>query len=106
MIHTRLTERLGIRHPILLAPMAGLAGGKLAAAISAAGGLGLIGGGQGRVRGYIEDAGRGRAGPAVRWSEAALTSCPADEICAAMKTFALLRLRRRRFDKRREDARA
>ncbi len=48
-LRTRLTERLGIRHPILLAPMGSTAGGRLAAAVSAAGGLGLIGtGGQGR----------------------------------------------------------
>jgi len=42
-----LTERLGIRHPALLAPMGGIAGGRLAAAVSDAGGLGLIGGGRG-----------------------------------------------------------
>ncbi|HEV8678762.1 MAG TPA: nitronate monooxygenase [Stellaceae bacterium] len=46
-LRTGLTERLGIRHPILLAPMGSSAGGALAAAVSAAGGLGLIGGGQG-----------------------------------------------------------
>src|SRR5215471_19589521 len=40
---SRLTERLGIRHPILLAPMGFVSGGALAAAVSAAGGLGLIG---------------------------------------------------------------
>ena len=44
-LRTRLTERLGIRHPILLAPMGFVSGGALAAAVSAAGGLGLIGGG-------------------------------------------------------------
>jgi nitronate monooxygenase len=42
-LRTRLTEKLGIEHPILLAPMGGSAGGKLAAAVSAAGGLGIIG---------------------------------------------------------------
>ncbi len=47
MLRTRLTEFLGIAHPILSAPMAFAAGGKLAAAVSAAGGLGLIGGGYG-----------------------------------------------------------
>jgi nitronate monooxygenase len=47
MIRTRLTAKLGIEHPILLAPMAMVAGGELAAAVSAAGGLGLIGGGYG-----------------------------------------------------------
>jgi nitronate monooxygenase len=46
-ISTRLTERLGIKHPILSAPMAFAAGGKLAAAVTAAGGLGFIGGGYG-----------------------------------------------------------
>src|SRR6266567_1265601 len=45
-LRTKLTERLGIRHPILLAPMGTTAGGALAAAVSAAGGLGLIGGGR------------------------------------------------------------
>ncbi|MDT5018452.1 MAG: nitronate monooxygenase [Mycobacterium sp.] len=43
----RLTEALGIRHPIISAPMAYAAGGALAAAVSRAGGLGLIGGGYG-----------------------------------------------------------
>lgn len=42
-----LTRLLDIDHPILLAPMAGVAGGALAAAVSEAGGLGLIGGGYG-----------------------------------------------------------
>lgn len=46
-LRTRLTEKLGIAHPILLAPMGGIAGGRLAAAVSEAGGLGLIGGGYG-----------------------------------------------------------
>lgn len=44
---TRLTETFGIAHPILLAPMAMVSGGRLAAAVTAAGGLGLIGGGYG-----------------------------------------------------------
>ena len=45
MIRTRLTERFGIRHPILCAPMAFVTGGALAAAVSRAGGLGVVGGG-------------------------------------------------------------
>jgi nitronate monooxygenase len=45
----RLTDRLGIRHPIISAPMAYAAGGALAAAVSRAGGLGLIGGGYGEA---------------------------------------------------------
>lgn len=47
MIKTRLTEKLSIEHPIIQAPMAIAAGGKLASAVSGAGGLGLIGGGYG-----------------------------------------------------------
>lgn len=46
-ISNRLTRTLGIEHPILSAPMAFAGGGALAAAVSAAGGLGLIGGGYG-----------------------------------------------------------
>ena len=44
MIRTRLCDLLGIEHPILNAPMAGTAGGELAAAVSEAGGFGMIGG--------------------------------------------------------------
>jgi len=46
-IPTRLTELLDIKHPVLLAPMGSISGGALAGAVSAAGGLGLIGGGYG-----------------------------------------------------------
>jgi len=46
-LRTRLTERFDIEHPIISAPMGMIAGGKLAAAVSNAGGLGLIGGGYG-----------------------------------------------------------
>lgn len=44
---TRLTEFFGIEHPILSAPMALISGGRLAAAVTSSGGLGLIGGGYG-----------------------------------------------------------
>ncbi len=44
---TRLTALLGIEHPIISAPMAFAGGGRLAAAVTEAGGLGLIGGGYG-----------------------------------------------------------
>jgi nitronate monooxygenase len=43
---TPFTRLLSIRHPIALAPMGGLAGGALAAAVSNGGGLGLVGGGR------------------------------------------------------------
>ena len=44
-LRTVLTERLGVQVPIVCAPMAGAAAGRLAAAVSAAGGLGMIGAG-------------------------------------------------------------
>ena len=47
MIDTRLTRSFGLTHPIVSAPMAMASGGALAAAVSGAGGLGLIGGGYG-----------------------------------------------------------
>ena len=46
-ISTPLTARLGIRHPILSAPMDFIAGARLTAAVSAAGGFGILGGGYG-----------------------------------------------------------
>jgi nitronate monooxygenase len=51
---TAFTELLGVRHPIALAPMGGSAGGALAAAVSNGGGLGLLGGGQGQDRAWLE----------------------------------------------------
>ena len=45
MISTRLTERFDIRYPIICAPMAYVTGGELTAAVSRAGGLGIVGGG-------------------------------------------------------------
>jgi nitronate monooxygenase len=47
MITTALTQMFGLDHPLVLAPMGGVAGGRLAAAVSNAGGLGLVGGGYG-----------------------------------------------------------
>ncbi len=52
-LSTPITRLLGIDHPILLAPMGGVAGGALAGAVTAGGGLGLIG--------------AGYADPAVGW---------------------------------------
>ncbi len=47
MIVTALTEMFGLQHPLVLGPMGGVSGGRLAAAVSNAGGLGLVGGGYG-----------------------------------------------------------
>ncbi|MBR0839381.1 nitronate monooxygenase [Bradyrhizobium liaoningense] len=46
-IATPLTELLGIRHPILSAPMDTIAGSRLTRAVSEAGGFGILGGGYG-----------------------------------------------------------
>ncbi|KJC34475.1 dioxygenase [Bradyrhizobium sp. LTSP857] len=46
-ITTPLTELLGIRHPILSAPMDTIAGSRLTRAVSEAGGFGILGGGYG-----------------------------------------------------------
>jgi nitronate monooxygenase len=54
-IRTRFTEAFGIRHPIVCAPMALVTGGRLAAAVSKAGGLGVIGGGYAGTIGHEPD---------------------------------------------------
>lgn len=46
-LQTRFTERFGVEHPIVSAPMDVVSTAELAAAVSRAGGLGLIGGGYG-----------------------------------------------------------
>jgi nitronate monooxygenase len=46
-IATPLTALLGIKHPVLLAPMDTLAGSRLVRAVSEAGGFGILGGGYG-----------------------------------------------------------
>ena len=72
LLTTRLTEFLGIEHPILLAPMAEVSGGRLAAAVTAAGGLGLIGGGYGDAgwlqRQFDEAQGAGVGAGFITWS--------------------------------------
>ncbi|HXR55649.1 MAG TPA: nitronate monooxygenase [Casimicrobiaceae bacterium] len=75
MIATKLTEAFRLRHPIVLAPMGGVAGGRIAAAVSNAGGLGLVGGGYGdrewiaRELAIVEEAARGPWGIGfITWS--------------------------------------
>jgi nitronate monooxygenase len=65
VIETALTRLLGIEHPILLAPMGSAAGGKLAAAVTNAGGLGLVGSGYAdanAIRKELTEAGNTRVG--------------------------------------------
>jgi nitronate monooxygenase len=64
-IDTALTRLLGIQHPILLAPMGSAAGGKLAAAVTHAGGLGMVGSGYASttaIRQELGEAGNARVG--------------------------------------------
>lgn len=49
-ISTPITTLLGIQHPILLAPMDTVADGRLVAAVDAAGGFGILGGGYGEEK--------------------------------------------------------
>src|SRR5476651_94212 len=88
-IETALTRLLGITHPILLAPMGSAAGGKLAAAVTHAGGLGLIGSGYadaGSITRELMAAGNARVGVGfITWAldakpealQAALVARPA-----------------------------
>jgi len=58
-VSTRFTERYGVKHPIILAPMGGCAGGVLAASVSASGALGLVGSGGETVEHLLREWGRG-----------------------------------------------
>jgi nitronate monooxygenase len=73
-ISTRLTELLGVKHPILLAPMDIVSDGRLAAAVSRAGGFGIIGGGYGDeawLKREMDAAGDARVGVGfITWSMA------------------------------------
>ena len=57
-IGTALTALLGIRHPVLLAPMDVVSGARLTAAVSNAGGFGILGGGYGERAWLEQETGR------------------------------------------------
>jgi nitronate monooxygenase len=91
----RLCETLGIRKPIVLAPMGSVSGGALAAQVSASGGLGLIGAGYGDpdwMRRELAAAGGARIGIGfITWSLARrpelLDLALAPKPCAVMLSF-------------------
>jgi nitronate monooxygenase len=56
-MRTWLTERFGLSMPVVGAPMAHVSGGELTAAISAAGGLGMLGAGSGQAPEWIREHG-------------------------------------------------
>jgi nitronate monooxygenase len=60
---TWLTERFGLTVPVVGAPMAGVSGGELAAAVSAAGGLGMVGIGPGADADWVREQVRQAAEP-------------------------------------------
>lgn len=72
VISTRLTEKLGVKHPILLAPMDLIADARLATAVSRAGGFGMIGGGYGEetwLKTQLDGVGEERVGIGfITWS--------------------------------------
>ncbi|MDR3664663.1 MAG: nitronate monooxygenase [Mycobacterium sp.] len=72
-LRTPLTELFGIEHPIVLAPMGDVSGGRLAAAVSEGGGLGLIGGGRGDLTMLATECELARQGAEKPWGVGLLT---------------------------------
>lgn len=66
-LRTALTEMFGIEHPVVLAPMGGVAGGALAAAVSNGGGLGVLGAGVGDPTWLARECEIARAGTPKPW---------------------------------------
>jgi nitronate monooxygenase len=66
-LRTALTEKFAIDHPVTLAPMGGVAGGALAAAVSEGGGLGVIGAGVGDLTWLARECDLARAGTRKPW---------------------------------------
>jgi len=73
MIATALTDMFDLRFPIVLAPMGGVAGGELAAAVSNAGGLGMVGGGYGDPAWLAEELSRVREATTQAWGAGLIT---------------------------------
>jgi nitronate monooxygenase len=73
MIVTRLTDMFGLSVPVVLAPMGGVSGGRLAAAVSNAGGLGLVGGGYGDADWMAREIALVREGTRKAWGVGLIT---------------------------------
>lgn len=73
MIPTALTAMFGLRHPIVLAPMGGVSGAHLAATVSNAGGLGLVGGGYGDPAWLRAELSRAKEGTQRPWGVGLIT---------------------------------
>jgi nitronate monooxygenase len=72
-IRTALTEKFGLEYPIVSAPMGAVAGGRLAAAVSNAGALGLVGGGYGDPDWMSTELSIAREGTARPWGVGLIT---------------------------------
>jgi nitronate monooxygenase len=72
-IRTALTEKFGLEYPIVSAPMGAVAGGRLAAAVSNAGALGLVGGGYGDHDWMRTELSIAREGAARPWGVGLIT---------------------------------
>lgn len=72
-IRSALTELLGLEHPIVSAPMGAVSGGALAAAVSEAGGLGLVGGGYGDSDWLRAELARAAEGTSRHWGTGLIT---------------------------------
>ena len=70
---TTLTRLFDLTHSIVLGPMGGVAGGALAAAVSNAGGLGLVGGGYGDADWLRTELAIVRAGTTRAWGAGLIT---------------------------------
>jgi len=80
MITTALTRLFGIRHPLVLGPMGGVSGGALAAAVSNAGGLGLVGGGYGDAQWVQREIALAKAGTDQPWGVGFITWAASREV--------------------------
>jgi nitronate monooxygenase len=78
-IRTALTEAFGLEYPIVLAPMASVSGGRLAAAVSNSGGLGLVGGGYGDPDWLREELSLARGEARRPWGVGLITWCATGE---------------------------
>src|SRR6266508_4531089 len=100
IMRTPLTSRFDLAVPVVGAPMAGAAGGRLAAAISASGALGMVGAGGAATTAWIAEQGRiaaGRiatarglaavlaAGAAGAWVGTAFLACPEATVVPAAR---------------------
>jgi NAD(P)H-dependent flavin oxidoreductase YrpB (nitropropane dioxygenase family) len=87
-LHTPLCERLGIRYPICQAGMAFVARAQLAAAVSAAGGLGVIAAAHGTATDLREEIRRVRDPPTSlsAWTSSSPASAPRGRRPSALPT--------------------